>query len=175
MQVYREEGAKERDYEEALKADKTAPPPDKNIILSTLNLTPTDYVLDVMKKVRPSELEESLLVLPFHYICDILTILNECLLNKKSVELCCKCTFFLLRVHHNQIVANKALIGVIESLHRSTREVVKEVKDVIGFNLAALKFLQLDHQDNSESFFKDFTGKVKDVRRKKRAVLKTVA
>jgi hypothetical protein len=67
------------------------------------------------------------------------------------------------------------LVNVIESLNKTTREVVKEVKDVIGFNLAALKFLQLDQQDTNESFFKDFTGKVKDVKRKKRAVLKTVA
>ena len=54
-------------------------------------------MLDVVKKVRPSELEESLLVLPFHYISDILILLNQWLLAKQSVELCCKCTFFLLR------------------------------------------------------------------------------
>lgn len=175
IEVYREDTAKQQEYEEALLVDKTAPPPDQHIILSSLNVSGSDYVLDVIKKVRPSELEESLLVLPFHYICDILILLNEWLLNKKSVELCCKCTFFLLRVHHNQIVANKVLVNVIESLNKTTRQVVKEVKDVIGFNLAALKFLQLDQQDTNESFFKDFTGKVKDVKRKKRAILKTVA
>ena len=175
IEVYREERAKEEDFEEAQKVDKTAPPPDKHVILSTLNISASDYVLDVIKKVRPSELEESLLVLPFHYICDILVLLNAWLLQNKSVELCCKCTFFLLRVHHNQIVAHKVLVNVIESLNKTTREVIKGVKDVIGFNLAALKFLQLDQQDTNESFFKDFTGKVKDVKRKKRAVLKAVA
>ena len=175
IEVYREERAKEEDFEEAQKVDKTAPPPDKHVILSTLNISASDYVLDVIKKVRPSELEESLLVLPFHYICDILVLLNAWLLQNKSVELCCKCTFFLLRVHHNQIVAHKVLVKVIESLNKTTREVIKGVKDVIGFNLAALKFLQLDQQDTNESFFKDFTGKVKDVKRKKRAVLKAVA
>ena len=175
IEVYREERAKEKDFEEAQKVDKTAPPPDKHVILSTLNISASDYVLDVIKKVRPSELEESLLVLPFHYICDILVLLNAWLLQNKSVELCCKCTFFLLRVHHNQIVAHKVLVNVIESLNKTTREVIKGVKDVIGFNLAALKFLQLDQQDTNESFFKDFTGKVKDVKRKKRAVLKAVA
>ena len=175
IEVYREDQGKQQDYEESCKLDKTAPPPEKNVILSTLNISASDYVLDVVKKVRPSELEESLLVLPFHYISDILLLLNDWLLNKKSVELCCKCTFFLLRVHHNTIVANKLLIPVIESLNKSTREIVKEIKDVIGFNLAALKFLQLDQQETSESFFKDFTGKIKDVRKKKRAVLKTVA
>lgn len=175
IEVYREDRGKQQDYEEACKLDKTAPLPDKHIILATLNVSASDYVLDVVKKVRPSELEESLLVLPFHYISDILVLLNEWLLSKKSVELCCKCTFFLLRVHHNQIVANKLLIPVIESLNKSTSDIVKEVKDVIGFNLAALKFLQLDQQQTSESFFKDFTGKIKDVKKKKRAVLKTVA
>ncbi|KAL5264853.1 hypothetical protein ACHWQZ_G005807 [Mnemiopsis leidyi] len=175
VEVYRQDKASEEEYLEALKVDKTAPPPDKHIILSTMKISSSDYVLDVIMKVRPSELEESLLVLPFHYICDILVLLNEWLLRKQSVELCCKCTFFLLRVHHNQIVANKVLVNVIESLNKTTRSVVKEVKDVIGFNLAALKFLQLDQQETNESFFKDFTGKVKDVKRKKRAVLKTVA
>ena len=45
---------------------------------------------------------------------------------------------------------------------------------MVGFNLAALKFIQLDYQENDGSFFEDISTKVKSVKKKKRAVLKTV-
>lgn len=172
LEIHREEQAKEKDYQEALKADTTAPPPDKHIILSTLKVTSSNYVLSVIKKIRPSELEQALIVLPFSYIIDLLELFDRWLTHKQEVELCCKCVFFLLRIHHNQIVANKVLVKVIESLNYHTAAVIKEIKDVVGFNSAALKFLKFSCDEQTQSFYSDFTGKIKDVRKKKRAVLK---
>ena len=45
-----------------------------------------------------SELEESLLVMPFHYTADILCILNEFVKERRDVELSCRCIFFLLKL-----------------------------------------------------------------------------
>ena len=58
---------------------------------------PSEYVLNVLRKVRSSELDESLLVLPFHYVIDLLKLLDLWLAARLSVELCCRCTFYLLR------------------------------------------------------------------------------
>lgn len=44
-----------------------------------------------------SELEEALLVLPFSYVPDILSLLNEFIQTGTDVELLCRCLFFLLR------------------------------------------------------------------------------
>lgn len=44
-----------------------------------------------------SELEVSLLVLPFPYIPDLLLLLNTYIQQGLEVELVCRCLFFLLR------------------------------------------------------------------------------
>ena len=44
-----------------------------------------------------SELEESLLVMPFHFATDLLVILDVLIRQKKSVELVTKCLLFLMR------------------------------------------------------------------------------
>lgn len=44
-----------------------------------------------------SELEESLLVLPFSYVPDILRLCTEFMQLGSDVELLCRCLFFLLR------------------------------------------------------------------------------
>ena len=46
---------------------------------------------------RCSELEESLLVLPFSYVTDLLPLLNTFIQAGWEVELACRCLFFLLR------------------------------------------------------------------------------
>ena len=44
-----------------------------------------------------SELEESLLVLPFSYVRQFLELLNEFIDRQWEVELACRCLFFLLK------------------------------------------------------------------------------
>jgi len=176
LEIYKEEVTKDGQYQEELKEAKgPVVKPTPHVILATLKMGPSQYVLDVLKKVRASELEESLLVLPFHYVITLFTLFDEWLRAKQSIELCCKALFFLFRIHHNQIVANQVLIDVMSSLNQSTKTCINEAKSMVGFNLAALKFIQLDYQENDGSFFEDISTKVKSVKKKKRAVLKTVA
>ena len=42
-----------------------------------LCLQPERYVLDVLKRIRSSELEESLLVMPFDFVVDLLHLLKH--------------------------------------------------------------------------------------------------
>lgn len=44
-----------------------------------------------------SELEVSLLVLPFHYVPELLTLFNSYIQQGLEVELVCRCLFFLLK------------------------------------------------------------------------------
>ena len=44
-----------------------------------------------------SELEESLLVLPFSYVPDLLSLLNGFVKKSREIELVCRCIFFLMR------------------------------------------------------------------------------
>uniref|UniRef100_A0A673BFY3 Small-subunit processome Utp12 domain-containing protein n=1 Tax=Sphaeramia orbicularis TaxID=375764 RepID=A0A673BFY3_9TELE len=98
LELYREETRKMEEHKYACeKAGKELPPPQSNPILVAFgNVSPSRYVLDVIKKVRSSELEVSLLVLPFPYIPELLTLFNSYIQQGLEVELVCRCLFFLV-------------------------------------------------------------------------------
>ena len=50
--------------------------------------------------------------------------------------------FFLLKTHHHQIVANRVMRTALIPLRRNLREGLRRQKDTIGYNLAALRFIQ---------------------------------
>ncbi|CAG8542010.1 7989_t:CDS:10 [Funneliformis mosseae] len=105
------------------------PPPKSNPILVALgNLTGDQYVLRIIEKVRSTELEEALLVLPF------------------------------TKVHHDQIVANRLMRPRLDSLRTHIRIVLKRQKDLLGYNLAALKYIKRDWEINSTTEFFDPTS-----------------
>ncbi|XP_027043917.1 WD repeat-containing protein 3-like [Pocillopora damicornis] len=86
-----------------------------------------------------------------------------------EVELSCRCLSFLLRIHHSQIVANKVLVPVIDSLRQHAKSRVHGLRDTIGFNLAGLRFIQNEMEAREETFFADATEKVKKIRKKQKS------
>ncbi|XP_053733114.1 WD repeat-containing protein 3 [Synchiropus splendidus] len=181
LELYREEGRKMEEHKYACeRAGKELPPPKPNPILVAFgNISPTRYVLDVIKKVRSSELEVSLLVLPFPYVSDLLTLFNSYIQDGLEVELVCRCMFFLLKIHFGQISSNQMLLSVIDKLRTNTLSKVQEIRDVMGFNSAALQFLQREIESKEEvMFFADATGQLKEKkrrRRKRERVILTIA
>lgn len=49
--------------------------------------------------------------------------------------------FFLLRTHHNQIVANRSMRSTLIPLRKHLREALQRQQDILGYNLAALQFI----------------------------------
>ncbi|XP_078088813.1 WD repeat-containing protein 3 [Mustelus asterias] len=170
IELYREETKKLEEYNHACKlAGKKLPPPTNPILAAFGNISPSRYVLDVIRKVKSSEMEESLLVLPFSYIPDLLTLFNEYIQLSREVELVCRCLFFLLRIHFGQITSNQMLLTVIDSLRKNTIGKINEIKDVIGFNMAGLQFLQREIEAKEDvTFFADATERFKEKKRKRR-------
>uniref|UniRef100_A0A4W4F556 WD repeat-containing protein 3 n=1 Tax=Electrophorus electricus TaxID=8005 RepID=A0A4W4F556_ELEEL len=138
---------------------------------------PSRYVLDVIRKVRSSELEVSLLVLPFSYVPDLLTLFSTHLQQGLEVELVCRCLFYLLRIHFGRITSNQMLLSVIDDLRTHTITKVREIRDLLGFNSAGLQFLQRETESRENMMF--FTAaadtfkekKKKKKRKRERAVL----
>uniref|UniRef100_A0A8C8CRS6 Small-subunit processome Utp12 domain-containing protein n=1 Tax=Oncorhynchus tshawytscha TaxID=74940 RepID=A0A8C8CRS6_ONCTS len=171
LELYRSESRKMEEHQIACQsAGKQLPPPKANPILVAFgNVSPSRYVLDVIKKVRSSELEVSLLVLPFPYIPDLLSLFNCYVQDGLEVELVCRCLFFLLRIHFGQISSNQMLLTVIDELRINTISKVREIRDVLGFNSAGLQFLQREVESKEEiMFFADATGLLKEKRRKRK-------
>ncbi|XP_073702084.1 WD repeat-containing protein 3 [Garra rufa] len=171
IELYREETEKLEEHKAACKAaGKELPPPKmKPILVAFGNISPSRYVLEVIKKVRSSELEVSLLVLPFPYIPDLLKLFNGYVQQGLEVELVCRCLFFLLRVHFGQITSNQMLLSVIDELRTNTISKVREIRDVMGFNSAGLQFLQREIESKEDvMFFADATDRFEEKKRKRR-------
>ncbi|CAH3183156.1 unnamed protein product [Porites evermanni] len=172
IELYKEETMKAAE----LKASGRKQVPSNNpVLIAYGNISPVRYVLEVLKKIRSSELDEALIVLPFSVVTDMMTLINHWLQSGWEVELSCRCLSFLLRIHHNQIVVNKVLVPVIDSLREHAKARVHQLRDNIGFNLAGLHFIQNEMEAKQETFFADATEKVKKIRKKhKSAVVKVV-
>uniref|UniRef100_A0A3Q3QZH0 Small-subunit processome Utp12 domain-containing protein n=1 Tax=Monopterus albus TaxID=43700 RepID=A0A3Q3QZH0_MONAL len=132
-------------------------------------ICPSRYVLDVIKKVRSSELEISLLVLPFPYVPKLLKLFSSYIRQGLEVELVCRCLFFLLKIHFGQISSNQMLLSVIDELRTNTLSKVHEIRDVMGFNSAALQFLQREMESKEDvMFFADATGQMEKKKKRRR-------
>lgn len=175
VELYRDETNKLEEYRAACRvAGKEIPLPSINPILMAYgSISPSQYVLETFKKIKSSELEESLLVLPFSYVPDLLTLFNDYIQHGQSVELICRCLFFLLRIHFGQITSNQMLLTVMDSLRRNTIAKVSEIRDQLGFNLAGLQFLKREIEAKEDvTFFADATNLFEEKKKKKeRAIL----
>uniref|UniRef100_A0A3Q1H8L2 WD repeat-containing protein 3 n=1 Tax=Anabas testudineus TaxID=64144 RepID=A0A3Q1H8L2_ANATE len=171
LELYKEEMRKMEEHKYACEnAGKQLPPPKPNPILVAFgNVSPSRYVLDVIKKVRSSELEVSLLVLPFPYVPELLRLFNSYIQQGLEVELVCRCLFFLLKIHFGQISSNQMLLSVIDELRTNTLSKVHEIRDVMGFNRAALQFLQREIESKEDvMFFAEATGRLEEKKKRRR-------
>lgn len=140
--------------------------------------TTNDYLLGVFSKIRTSDLEETLLLLPFSNVVDILERLPKIAETRKDeIELISKVVLFLFRIHHRPIVTNQVLLPSIQSLIKHLEGAVIEARDMIGENLHAMSLLQrrIEGQDKVE-LFKDATRtrRMKNQKNKKKRIAKRV-
>ncbi|NXA41974.1 WDR3 protein, partial [Eudromia elegans] len=176
IELYREEMAKLKEHKSICKAaGKEVPLPVNPILRAYGNITPSAYVLEVFKKVKSSELEESLLVLPFSYVPDLLRLFSEHIHLGSDVELLCRGLLFLLKIHFGQITSNHMLVSVIENLKKTTISRVSEARDVLGFNMAGLQYLKREIEAKDEvTFFADATDRFEEKKRKRKKKEKMV-
>jgi U3 small nucleolar RNA-associated protein 12 len=114
---------------------------------------PESYVLQAFEKIRSSDLEAALLVIPFSYVPNILYLTNHWASKNWNASVTCRVLFFLLKVHHNQIVASRSLRPVLADLQKSVRKSVEMQRDLVGKNVAALRYLKREKEFSSSSSF----------------------
>jgi len=176
LDLYKNEMHKLEVHKENCKAaQKELPSPALHPMFQAFGVdSPQKYVLEVVQKIRSSELEECLIVMPFSYIPELLHLLNAFISDGQQVELMCRCLFFLLRIHQGQVTSNQLLLPIIAKLQLSTVKAVTSIRDTVGFNMAGLKLLQRHIEDQEKvKFFADATDQyeTKRKRKKKRAIL----
>jgi U3 small nucleolar RNA-associated protein 12 len=175
IDIFREESAKMADHKaRCAAAQRELPVPTPHPILMAYgNPTPERYVLNVVKRVRSSELDESLLVMPFLYVIDFLSLLKHWLECGWEVELSCKCLFFLLKVHHKQIVANRSMVTCLEDMRGVVSKQITRLKDTTGFNLAVLQLCQREMRRKGVHIFEDVSLKTRKNAKKRKVTVVT--
>ncbi|KAJ1660147.1 beta transducin [Dispira simplex] len=121
-------------------------PPKNPLLVAMGDVSPERHLLNTLGKVRPSEMEDALLILPFTQVAALLPYFNIWIQRKWNIGLVCRVLFFLLRVHHQQLIASRELLLLLNKVRDHLRAHLKSNKDTIGFNLAGLRFLRDRHQ-----------------------------
>ncbi|KAI1286797.1 WD repeat-containing protein 3 [Halotydeus destructor] len=146
-------------------------PPVSNPIMGRFNTScPDRFVLESLRKIKSSELDEALLSLPFGYVQGLLSIIADLMAKGWEVELLLRCVTFLTRIHFGQITSSATLLPVIDKLRNLTVDRSKQFKDLVGFNLAGLRYMQSKMEEGEEVclFDEAFANRKNNKKKKKR-------
>jgi len=140
-----------------------------------LGMEPPDYVLWVLRTVKSSELEQSLLILPLSHMERLIYYLIVLLRKGHGVELCSRVAIFLIKTHQNQLIyggsgragstGNKSNISVpLRELRRLLKDRLSESRDTIGYNLAAMRMvLRISRENKNQYHIQDNESSGEDV------------
>ncbi|KAJ4372309.1 beta transducin [Neocucurbitaria cava] len=120
---------------------KLAPPQRNPLFLALGNISAERHVLNTLAKIPAAQLHDALLVLPFSSLPALFTFLAIWVRRQWNVTLTCRVLFFMLKTHQKQIVASKGLKEVLEGMRSELRAMLVGNKDLVGFNVAALRFV----------------------------------
>ncbi|RLN20712.1 hypothetical protein BBJ28_00021076 [Nothophytophthora sp. Chile5] len=123
-----------------------------------LGYSPLKYVLHTLRRIRPHEMEEALIVLPFEFVERLIRLLLQLISSHLEVEFCCHVLLFLLKLHNSAICARAGLFNELELLWQRLRAQLVENKSRIGFNLAGLKYLKRAIDEERTGFVQEIAA-----------------
>ncbi|XP_059045392.1 WD repeat-containing protein 3 [Achroia grisella] len=137
--------------------------------------TPEDFFVETIKRIRSTDLEEALLLVPFNSACEIVRLLPKLLDRGDHTELFCRLAIFLLRVHHAPIVANKSLFKHMIQIQAKANMRLNELRDVVGYNVHALQWARREAEARGrELSFQAATTVAQRAVRRRRAVKRPI-
>ncbi len=119
-----------------------------NIML--LGMEPPAYILWVLRSIKSTELEQSLLILPLSHIERLIYYLILLLRRGQGVEICSRAAICLIKSHQNQIIyggsgssgrKNSNMSIPLRELRRLLKVRLGEARDTVGYNLAAMRMV----------------------------------
>ena len=138
--------------EKAREEKKALPPaPQPNILL--LGSEPRHHVLRMLRMVKAPQVEQALLVATFAQARMLLEFLADLLEDGASLELLARCAIMVTRAHAKQIAATPAMLPVLLRLQRVLRPRLRERRDLIGVNVAAMQQVRARLEDGSGKAF----------------------
>lgn len=137
--------------------------------------------METLVKIRPSQLEDALLVLPFSYVLSFLKFIDVVIKDKKMqnnhLTLICKLLFFIIKSNYRELVAqkNEELKLQINRVKQELRTALKGNADDLGFNVQGLKFIrqQWNLRHNLE-FVDDYDQRKQEEKTVKKRIFETL-
>ncbi|XP_043700893.1 WD repeat-containing protein 3 [Telopea speciosissima] len=127
-------------------------------------LSPSDHVLHALSSVHTNDLEQTLLSIPFSDALKLMSYLKDWAYIPDKVELVSRVATVLLQTHHSQLVTTPASRPVLTILKDILYTRIKECKDTLGFNLAAMDHLKQLMSLKSDVLFRDAKTKLLEIR-----------
>jgi U3 small nucleolar RNA-associated protein 12 len=159
-----------RDWEIQRKTNPKIAPPQRNpLFLALGNISAERHVLNTLAKIPAAQLHDALLVLPFASLPALFTFIAIWVQKQWNVTLTCRVLFFMLKTHQKQIVASRELKTTLENMRDDLRRTLIGNKDLIGFNVAALRFVGERVDDAKYVRLEDMDKLDEEQNRKKRA------
>ncbi|KAL9588083.1 MAG: hypothetical protein Q9203_003111 [Teloschistes exilis] len=144
-----------REWKQAKARRANVAAPDRHPIFLYTNTSAEAHVLSVVQKIKAAALQDALLVLPFHQITALFTFLQIWAEKQWNIPLTCRILFFMLKLHHKQIVASKTMRPMLDGIRRYLRQALQSQKDEMGYNLAALNFVGSQVRDRGSKDYVD--------------------
>lgn len=134
---------------------------------------PTDFLVTILERIRSSDMEEALLLLPFSNVCELLERLPALITKRPDqLELLCRVTVFLFKVHMKPIVGSKPMKPLLLKLLGLLKKDVTALRDLMGYNLHALSLLQteVEQREGVQLFYDATQARKKNEKKRKEAV-----
>lgn len=155
IDVFIAEEEKDREYRaqcelaESKCQPKLAEPERDPLLMTVMTTDYRRFMLEILRRIRYSELEEILLTLPFDYVSKLLVILALFLEKGWDTELMVRCATFLLKVNFGQIAASPTLSATVYKLRTFVIRRTNQLRECSGFNLMALEHLSRNRKYQS--------------------------
>lgn len=132
-----------------------AQPQRDPLFLALGGISAERHVLNVIQKIPSASLVDALLVLPFSALPALFTFISVWVQRQWDINLVCRVLFFMLKTHQRQIGASKELKKTLEGMRGHLRHTLGDMKNLMGFNIAALKFIEYKTKDQSIATIED--------------------
>ena len=132
-----------KEYHQAKASQPNIALPQRDpIFLAYNHISAEAHFLNVVQRIKAAALQDALLVLPFDKVAPLFTFLRIWAQRQWNMPLTCRILFFMLKTHHKQLVASKSLRPMLDGIREQLRGALQTQKDEMGFNLAALRFVE---------------------------------
>ncbi|ROT67348.1 hypothetical protein C7M84_014583 [Penaeus vannamei] len=155
-------------YREQVEAGPTATPHQlMTYVYNTAD--PLRFVLEVLRKIKSSELEEAVIMLPLDNILELMVVIKGLLENNWDIELASRILVLAVRINLPQLLSSPKAAPLVRSLAKLLPKRIKEFKDMIGFNAAGLRHMKDRIEERSETqMFAEALENVQTSRKKRK-------